>query len=47
LYAVLRSIPNKLGGLVGFVLAIMILRVLSLVQSNQSLSRLSLYPRIA
>jgi len=47
LYAVLRSIPNKLGGLVGFVLAIIILRVLSLVQSSQSLSRLSLYPRIA
>ncbi len=47
LYAVLRSIPNKLGGLIGFVLAIIILRILALVQSNQRLSRLSLYPRIA
>jgi len=43
LYAVLRSIPNKLGGLVGFVIAILILRVLSLVRSKQTLSRLRSY----
>lgn len=36
LYAVLRSIPNKVGGLIGFVLAILVLRILSLVSSIQS-----------
>jgi len=46
LYAVLRSIPNKLGGLVGFVIAILILRILSLVSSKQNLSRLSTFPLI-
>jgi len=35
LYAVLRSIPNKLGGLIGFALAILILRRLALAKSNQ------------
>jgi len=47
LYAVLRSIPNKLGGLIGFILAILILSVLSVVQSKQGISRLVSYPRIA
>jgi len=46
-YAVLRSIPNKLGGLIGFVLAILVLRVLALVRSMQRISRLRLFPRIA
>jgi len=46
LYAVLRSIPNKLGGLIGFVIAIIILRVLSLVESKQSLSRLVVFPTL-
>lgn len=47
LYAVLRSIPNKLGGLVGFVLAIFILRALALVRSKQAISRVRIYPSIA
>jgi len=47
LYAVLRSIPNKLGGLIGFALAILILRILSLVKSKQRISRLKLYSLIA
>lgn len=47
LYAVLRSIPNKLGGLVGFVLAIFILRALALVTSKQGISRIRVYPSIA
>jgi len=46
LYAVLRSIPNKLGGLVGFVLAILILRVLAMVQSSQSISRTKYFPTL-
>jgi len=41
LYAVLRSIPNKLGGLIGFALAIVILVFLRLVQSNQRLNNLT------
>jgi len=44
LYAVLRSIPNKLGGLIGFALAILVLSCLALVQAKQRLSRLKLYP---
>lgn len=36
LYAVLRSIPNKVGGLIGFVLAILVIRTLRLVTSLQS-----------
>jgi ubiquinol-cytochrome c reductase cytochrome b subunit len=47
LYAVLRSIPNKLGGLVGFVLAIFILRALALVRSKQGISRISIYPSLS
>lgn len=47
LYAVLRSIPNKLGGLVGFVIAIIILRTLAFVQSKQGINRLRWYPRLA
>jgi len=43
LYAVLRSIPNKLGGLIGFAIAILILRVLCLVSSTQSVSTTSLF----
>jgi len=46
LYAVLRSIPNKLGGLIGFVLAIIVLRLLALVKSNQRISRLGSFPRL-
>lgn len=43
LYAVLRSIPNKLGGLIGFVLAIFVLATLRLVQSNQSVVQMNKY----
>lgn len=46
LYAVLRSIPNKLGGLIGFALAILILRILSLVRSIQRMCRMQFFPRI-
>jgi len=40
LYAVLRSIPNKLGGLIGFIIAIIILRLLSLVNHKRSCNHL-------
>ncbi len=43
LYAVLRSIPNKLGGLVGFVLALIVLLILVLCQANQRLSQYKFY----
>jgi quinol-cytochrome oxidoreductase complex cytochrome b subunit len=38
LYAVLRSIPNKLGGLIGFALALFILAFLPLAHSRQKLN---------
>jgi len=47
LYAVLRSIPNKIGGLIGFVLAILVLSLLSLTQAIHSLNRLSSYDSLA
>lgn len=40
LYAVLRSIPNKLGGLVGFALALVLLVRLALVIGKQTVSQL-------
>jgi ubiquinol-cytochrome c reductase cytochrome b subunit len=43
LYAVLRSIPNKLGGLIGFVLALVILLFLALTRSVQRISQYSFY----
>lgn len=43
LYAVLRSIPNKVGGLIGFVLAIIVLRVLSVVVSLQSVVQVKIF----
>lgn len=43
LYAILRSIPNKLGGLVGFALAIVLLVFLSLRARSQSLSQMKFY----
>jgi len=46
LYAVLRSIPNKLGGLVGFVLAIFVLTILSFVRSKQRLKRVAIFNRV-
>lgn len=47
LYAVLRSIPNKLGGLIGFVLAIFVLAFLRLVQSYQSIVQVKVYNYLA
>jgi quinol-cytochrome oxidoreductase complex cytochrome b subunit len=44
LYAVLRSIPNKLGGLIGFALAIIVLIRLVIRVSNQNISQMKLYP---
>jgi ubiquinol-cytochrome c reductase cytochrome b subunit len=43
LYAVLRSIPNKLGGLVGFVLALVILAGLPLLSSEIKVRHLKGY----
>lgn len=43
LYAVLRSIPNKLGGLIGFALALVVFVFLVLIQRKQSLSQLFSY----
>lgn len=44
LYAVLRSIPNKLGGLLGFGLAVLVLASLSLIFSSQKLAHVKLVP---
>lgn len=43
LYAVLRSIPNKMGGLVGFFLALFLLLPLCLVSGNVSFSNLKIF----
>lgn len=43
LYAVLRSIPNKLGGLVGFFLALAILLLLIMCDRNVSISNFTVY----
>jgi len=40
LYAILRSIPSKLGGLIGFGLALVLLTALSLVFSSQRVNHL-------
>nr|YP_009346465.1 cytochrome b [Xiphinema pachtaicum]AOT84276.1 cytochrome b [Xiphinema pachtaicum] len=42
-YAVLRAIPNKLGGLIGFVLAIVVLPLLSVMNFKHNLSHFCLY----
>lgn len=42
-YAILRSIPNKLGGLLGFAAAFILLVVLSVVLSIQALAQFSFY----
>lgn len=47
LYAVLRSIPNKLGGLIGFALALVLLVVLVLVSASHSLSQFYIYNFVA
>jgi len=47
LYAVLRSIPNKLGGLIGFALAILILSIIRLINSYQSLHQFYIFNFIA
>lgn len=47
LYAILRSIPNKVGGLVGFALAIVLLLFLSVVFSPQSVSQIGMYNFLA
>jgi ubiquinol-cytochrome c reductase cytochrome b subunit len=43
LYAILRSIPNKLGGLIGFALALILLRLLSLVWRKLSLAQFYIF----
>jgi len=43
LYAILRSIPNKVGGLIGFALALILLVPLILVKSKISLAQMYLY----
>jgi len=47
LYAVLRSIPNKVGGLIRFGLALVLLLLLGLVQAYHTLSQFKLYRIIA
>nr|YP_009346431.1 cytochrome b [Paralongidorus litoralis]AOT84242.1 cytochrome b [Paralongidorus litoralis] len=47
LYAVLRSIPNKVGGLIGFALAFTILICLAMVNSTQALSQISIVDMLA
>lgn len=47
LYAILRSIPNKLGGLVGFGIALVLLTVLSKVSSEHSISQWGCYSYFA
>lgn len=43
LYAILRSIPNKLGGLLGFILALILLALLAGVKNKVSLSQFNFY----
>lgn len=43
LYAILRSIPNKVGGLVAFALALFLLLILSLVTSIQAIKQTKAY----
>jgi len=47
LYAVLRSIPNKVGGLIGFARAFVLLTRLALVISKQGLSQIEWYDYLA
>lgn len=47
LYAILRSIPNKLGGLLGFVAALVLLAFLVIMQSHQTIGQLNLYKFVA
>jgi ubiquinol-cytochrome c reductase cytochrome b subunit len=47
LYAILRSIPNKVGGLIGFALALVLLSILALAHRKQSLSQFNIYNYIA
>lgn len=46
LYAILRSVPNKVGGLVGFALALILLAVLRRVSSFQKISLTKAYSLI-
>jgi len=47
LYAILRSIPNKVGGLLGFGLALILLLILALIQAKISLSQFNSYNYIS
>jgi len=47
LYAILRSIPNKLGGLVGFTLAILTLSFLSLVFRKITVNQVNIYNNLS
>jgi ubiquinol-cytochrome c reductase cytochrome b subunit len=47
LYGILRSIPNKVGGLIGFGLGLVLLLALGLVQAHHTLSQFKLYSLIA
>jgi len=47
LYAILRSIPNKIGGLIGFAIALVILLFLSLASSQNKLKNFNWYDIIA
>jgi len=47
LYAVLRSIPNKIGGLIGFAMALVLLLGLGFMQAGHTLSQFEFYRRLA
>jgi len=47
LYAVLRSIPNKVGGLIGFAIALALLLLLGTIQAYQTLSQFKFYSMVA
>jgi len=47
LYGILRSIPNKVGGLIGFALGLVLLLSLGLVQAQHTLSQFKSYSIIA
>lgn len=46
LYAILRSIPNKVGGLIGFGIALLLLSVLAFLISPQKISQIKSYTLI-
>lgn len=46
-YAILRSIPNKLGGLIGFIAALFLIALLAFTKSNQLIAQLNFYKTVS